>query len=198
MPGAYSMRHRPRVLLDEVPPLREGQHEVQEQRRLQHPGNHVAPVNAPVERVKFSRVVERIEDERDQAENIKMRRTGRRPPAQQNIHADAQVDQRDQPQPIVEGSVRRCEDDSRLNRYRMPDHRVTSFRPDTGPVKLALQGRSVLHLVPVHRGQFVALPDARLVSRTILLHPIRDQVPASLHPPRAVGRESGIRALFGS
>ena len=70
----------------------------------------------------------------------------------------------------------------------MPHHRVVCFRPDTRPVKLTLQGRSIFHVAPVNGRQLVALPDARLVGRTIFLHPIGDQVPTALYPPRAVGR----------
>ncbi len=176
------------MLLDEEPPLRERQHKVQEQRRLQHPGNHVAPVNAPVERVQFPGVVERVEDERDQAENIEMRRTGRRPPAQQNVHANAEINQRDQPQPIVQRPVRRCQNDSRLNRYRMPDDRVRCFRPGTGCVKLPFERRSIFHLAPVNGSQLVALPNACFVRRTVPFHAVRYQMPAAFYPPRSVGR----------
>ena len=43
------------VLPDELPLLRECQHEVQEQRRLQHPRDDVAPVDCPVEIVQACR-----------------------------------------------------------------------------------------------------------------------------------------------
>src|SRR6266571_525966 len=85
--------------------FRESEHEVQEQRRLQQPGDHVRPVNCPIEVVQLAGVLESVEDKRHQAENVKVSGFGRRPTTQQNIQPYSQIDQRDQSQSKVEGLV---------------------------------------------------------------------------------------------
>src|ERR1700730_11075958 len=50
-------RNRPAMLADELPPFRKGQHEVQEERRLQQPRDLIGPEDTPVESVEFTDVV---------------------------------------------------------------------------------------------------------------------------------------------
>ena len=114
---------------------------MQEQRRLQHPGDDVAPVDRPVEVVQLAGVLERIRDERDQAENVEMRGAWRRPAAQQNVNTDAQINQGNQPQRIVQGAVGRNQNDVGIERHRIADQRISSLRPNAGAVKLPLQSR---------------------------------------------------------
>jgi hypothetical protein len=90
---------------NKLPLLGEGQNEVDEQSWLQQPGDNVAPQNDRVKIVQLVYVFERIRDEGDQAENIEVRGTGSGPAAQQNVYANAQIDQRDQPQPVIEGPI---------------------------------------------------------------------------------------------
>ena len=71
---------------------------MQEQRRLQQPRHDVRPVDDPVKVVELAGVVEGVEDERDQAEDVEVRALGRGPASQQDVQANAEVDQRDQPQ----------------------------------------------------------------------------------------------------
>ena len=71
--------------------FREGEREVQEERWLQQPCNHIAPINNFVELVQFSGVFERVENERDQAEDVEMHGPGRGPAAQHHVKPDAQV-----------------------------------------------------------------------------------------------------------
>ena len=101
--------------------LREGQRKMQEQRRLQQPGDYVGPVHNPVEVVELAGVVERIKDERDQAENVEVRALGRSPASQQNVQANAQVDQRNQPQSAVERPVGGSQNQRRFYRHTLPD-----------------------------------------------------------------------------
>src|SRR5437660_11026081 len=61
----------------------------------------------------------------------------------------------------------------------MPDHRIIRPRPDTCRIQLPLQGRSVLYFAAVDGGKLVPLPDASLVRRTVVLHAIGNQVPAT-------------------
>ena len=93
---------------------------MQEHRRLQYPGNDIAPVDDPVEVVEFSGVVERVRDKRNYAENIEVRRTCRRPPSQQYVQADPQIDQRDETQIVVQRAVRRNQVHVRIQRHRLP------------------------------------------------------------------------------
>ena len=93
---------------------------MQEHRRLQYPGNDIAPVDNPVKVVEFSGVVERVRDKRNYAENIEVRRTRRRPPSQQDVQADSQIDKRDEAQVIVQRAVRRNQIHVRIQRHRLP------------------------------------------------------------------------------
>src|ERR1019366_1984136 len=94
-------RNRPAMLADELSPFREGQCEVQKQRRLQQPRDFIGPQDDPVKTNEPTGVAERVENERYQAENIEMRGTDRRPTPQQYIKPNAQVNERDQPRAPV-------------------------------------------------------------------------------------------------
>ena len=80
---------------------------MQEHRRLQYPGNDIAPVDDPVEVVELAGVLEGVRDERNYAENVEVRRTCRRPASQQYVQPDSQINQRDEAQVVVERAVRR-------------------------------------------------------------------------------------------
>ena len=95
--------------------LREGQREMQEQRRLQQPCHHVRPVDDPVKVVELAGVVERVENERHQAEDVEVSTLGRGPASQQDVEADAEVDQRNQPQSDVERPVGGRQNQRRFN-----------------------------------------------------------------------------------
>src|SRR6185312_2439179 len=101
-PGHINRRNDPAMLAHKVALLREGQDEMQKQSRLQQPRGDVAPIDRPVKLVQLSGELEGVKDERNQTENIEMRGTRRRPASQQNIKADAQVDQRDEAQPVIQ------------------------------------------------------------------------------------------------
>ncbi len=94
--------NHPAMLADEVALLREGQNKMQKQSRLQQPRHHIAPVDRPVKFVQLSAELEGVENERNQAENVEVGRTGRRPAAQQDVKPDAEIDQGNEPQPVVE------------------------------------------------------------------------------------------------
>ena len=69
-----------------VPSVRSGkyQREMQQQRRRQQPRHDIRPINFLIERVQLAAVMERIQNERHQAENIKMHRARRIPPPHKN------------------------------------------------------------------------------------------------------------------
>src|ERR1700691_2467653 len=87
--------------------LGKDENEMQEKSRLQHSGTDVAPVDCPVEIVQLAGVLEGIGNERDEAENVEVRRAGSSPAAQQNVESNAEVNECDQPQPVVERTLRR-------------------------------------------------------------------------------------------
>src|ERR1700736_5159686 len=76
--------------------------EVQEQRRLQRPCGDVSPVDDPVERVQFRGVFERIKYKRDQTEDVEVRRFRRGPASEQHVDPDAQIDQGNEPQALID------------------------------------------------------------------------------------------------
>ena len=117
------------------PLLWKGQDKMQKQRGLEQAGDDIAPVNAPIESVEFSGVVERIKNKRSQTENIKMQRTGRSPAPQQHIQADSKIDCRYQPQPDVERTFCGNQNYVGIQRYRLPRQRVSDLRPHPGPVE---------------------------------------------------------------
>jgi hypothetical protein len=78
---------------------------VEKERRLQGLGNDLAPVNRPVEGIEFTRVVERVQNKRSQAEDIKVRGPRSCPAAEQHIKSNRKVNQRNQPQSLVKAAV---------------------------------------------------------------------------------------------
>ena len=116
---------------------------MQEQRRLQQPGHCVRPVDDPVEVIQLPGVVKGVEDERHQAENIKVCALGGRPAPQQDVDAYAQVDEGNQAQSDVQRAVRGRQDDRRLKGYALTDDGVGGLRPDADVIELALQAADV-------------------------------------------------------
>src|SRR5207249_12215456 len=95
------------MLADELPLFRKGQNKMQEECWLQKPSSDVDPVDCPIEIDQLSGVLERIEDKRHQAENVKVSRSRRGPPPQENIDSNAEVDEGDSPQPAIQRAIRR-------------------------------------------------------------------------------------------
>src|SRR5258708_3844682 len=125
------------MLADELAPFREGQYEVQEQRWLQQPRDLIRPEDGPVKSIELAGIVQRVENERYQAENVKMRGTDRRPAPQQYIKPNAQVDEGDQPQPVVHRTFGRNQHHFNNQRTDAADQRAGCLRPDAGIVELA-------------------------------------------------------------
>ena len=129
--------------------FREGENEVEKQGRLQHSGSDVAPINRPIEIVQLAGVLEGIGNEGDEAENVEMRGTGSGPAAQQDVEADAEIDKRNQPQPVVERPLGGNKNDAGIEWNRLPEQGIFGFRPDAGAVELALQSRHGLYFLPI-------------------------------------------------
>ena len=73
-PGAGRVDQRQQPAAADVlePLLREAEREMQKERRLQRLGQHIRPEDGPVQRVELAGVLERVEGERDQAEEIEV------------------------------------------------------------------------------------------------------------------------------
>ena len=174
------------MLADEFPPFREGQYVVQEKRWLQQPRDFIGPQDDPVKSVELAGVVKRVENERYQAENVKVRRAHGGPAPQQHIKTDAQVNERDQPQPIVHGALGRSQHHFHIQRNRAADQRVGGLRPDTGVVELARHRRRRVDRAAVDADNLVLAADSGPLCWTVWFQSIRHQVAISLNPPRAV------------
>src|SRR5262249_24808405 len=96
---------QPRLLDQTSALLRKREGEVQEKRSLQQLCSHIGPEDNPIEGVQLACVMERVKDERNQAEDIKVGRLGRRPAAEQYIQPDAQIDQGNQSHALMQGVV---------------------------------------------------------------------------------------------
>jgi hypothetical protein len=83
---------------------------MEEQCRLQYPRDDIAPQDGPVKIVQLAGVLEGIGDERDQTKNVEVRGTGSGPAAEQDVDANAEVNERNQAQPVIQGAVRGNED----------------------------------------------------------------------------------------
>src|SRR5208283_516052 len=146
---------------------------MQKQRRLQQPGDDVGPIDNPIEVVQFAGVMEGIEDERDEAEDVKVRALGRSPAPEQNVDADAEIDQRDEPQPRVERAIGGYENDGSVEWYTLPNQRILGFGPDANAIELLLQAADIGDVPVIERDHAVARLDAGLLPGAVDLHALR-------------------------
>ena len=119
---------------------------------------------------------------------------GRGPTPQQNVDADAQVNQRDQPQSAIQGPVGWSQNQRRFQVHALARKRVGGFGPHSCAIELPLQAADVGYVPPVHRDQVVAQLDAGLLAGTVDVHPGCPQVATVFHPPNAIGR--GGKLIF--
>src|SRR5665213_296995 len=83
----------------------EADREVQEERGLESCGYVVAPQDPEVESVQLSGDLEGVEREGGQAEDVEVGGFRGRPAAEENVEADGEVDQRDEAEDLVVGTV---------------------------------------------------------------------------------------------
>ena len=166
--------------------LWEGENEMQEQSRLQHSGGDVPPIDRPVEIVQLAGVLEGIGDKRNQAKDVEVRGPGSSPPAEQNVEADAQVDEGNQPQPIIERTLGRNQDDAGIERNGLPEQGIRGFRPDPVTVELAFQPRQGLDFLAVDGNELVAGLDATPGAGAAGVEPVSRKVSPIFDPPDTV------------
>jgi len=115
-----------------------------------------------------------------------MRRTNRRPAPQQHIKPDTQVNEGDEPQPIVHGAFGRNENDFDVQRNRSAHQGVRCLRPDAGIVKLASHRCRGFYRSAIDAENFVSPPDSCPFGWTIWLQPVGHHVAVTLDPPCSV------------
>ncbi len=120
----------------------------------------------------------------------------RRPAAQQNIKPDAQVNECDQPQPIVHGALGRDQHHFHVERNRAPDERIGRLRPDAGVVETVGHRCRSIDGSSVDADHLVVAADTGALGRSIRLQPIRHQVAVPLHPPGAIVGNRGLVLNF--
>src|SRR5271157_1429929 len=169
---------------------------MQEKRRLQQPGHHVRPVDDPVKVVELAGVVERVKDERHQAEHIEVSALGSGPAAQQDVQSNAEVDKCDQPQTAIQRSISRSQNQWGFDGNFLAYQRVGGLGPDTGAIQLPLQATYVANVTAIHRNQQGSFLDAGLFARAVDVHPLCAQVSALFHPPHAVVRGEVLAVLL--
>ena len=175
--------------------FRESERKVQEQCRLQQLSDDVAPVDNRVKRIELAGVMERVQNERHEAENIKMRGFRRGPAAEENVKTDAQVDQCDQAQSLLHGIVRRngnhgCDfyiDALTIQEVRGPRIHTRAIEV---PFFFDIVLDGLVFRQAVDAQQPVADFDAGLLSRTIGSDALRHQRARLFLPPHAVGRSN--------
>ena len=146
--GEIDERHEPAPALS----LFRGkcQCEVQEERGLECVCADLAPLDDPVELVELAGGPEGVEDERNEAKDIEVGGMGGGPASQQHIEADAEIDQSDEAETLVDAAVLHVEDDRNIGQADAVAHQgvvdgvVGPGAPDfTGQVR-AYGGRLVV------------------------------------------------------
>ena len=115
-----------------------------------------------------------------------MRALRRRPAPEQHIHANAEVDQRDQAQAGVERPVRRYQNQRSFQRHALAEQGIGGFRPDTGSVESALQTADVRDLVILDGGYDIAGLDASLFAGTVRVDALGTKMLPIFYPPDPV------------
>src|SRR3984893_5214158 len=125
--------------------VRKADSEVQEEGWLQCLRHHIAPVKD----AQLARRSEAVQYKGSQAKDIEVDRFRRGPPPEQDIDPDAQVDQSDKPQPLIDGPVLRLQNHLDVEpgravqidrlRYR-PEDGVGGVCPDAAVPHFAAQG----------------------------------------------------------
>ncbi len=160
---------------------------------------YVAPVDDPIEGVELGGVFEGIQNKRDEAEDVKVGRLGRRPAPEENVDSDAEVDQSDEAQTLVDGAVCGLEDDlyvefggALLDRtYGLSGlkDRIGGVGPDAAAEGLADEGSQPVGWPVVDAYEDVAFAYSGALTGRVGGNTARPvDPPWSFNPPDAVGR----------
>ena len=130
--------------------------------------------------------MKRIENERDDTENVEVSALGRGPASQQNVEAYAEIDQRDQAQAAVERTVGGSQNQRRLYRDALPNQRVVGFRPDANAIELALLTADVGYIPAIDGQQPIPELDSSFLAGAIGIDPLGPKMAAIFYPPNAI------------
>ena len=139
--------------------------------------------------------MERVENERNQAEGIKVRRTRRGPASQQYIQPDAKIDQANQAQPVVRRPLCRNRNQHHIHRHRLPYQGIRSLRPGAHTIQFAGSSGCIIYRMLANRGELITHLDPRTSSRAASLDSVSRKLPVMLDPPNSVLRN--LKLAFG-
>ncbi len=175
----------------------EADRKVQEERRLDGLRGHVAPVDDPVEGAGFAGRAEAVEDEGSQAEDVKMDGLWGRPAPEENVDADAEVDEGDEAQALIDGAVFGLEDDLdvklgcavEIDGLRDgTEDRVVGVGPDAAAKHLANQGGDARGGLVIDADEDVAGSNAGSMAGRVCGDALGTEAAGCFDPPDAVGR----------
>ena len=135
---------------------------MQQQRGGQQPRRNARPVHFQIEGVQFAAVLERVQNKRHQAENIKMHRPGRIPAARKNEQPNEEVKQANNAQVIfdTDGFVWRSGDQAGLKLFAVAFQFVAELRPLPRAIEPPRHMRRFRHRHIINGQQHVAGTDA--------------------------------------
>src|SRR5882762_4542257 len=133
---------------------------MQEQRRLQESGYHVAPQNDPIKLVQLAGIFEGVIDERNEAEDVEMEGARSRPPSQEDVHPNAEVDEGNKAKPIICRAVGRFQHDNCVKGNASAEKGIRRLGPHAFAVNLSHQSWRPRRLLALDGGQLVPYLDA--------------------------------------
>ena len=150
------------------PAFAKAEGEVQEERRLKRCSLHVGPVDDEIESIECACELEGVEDERHQAEDIKVGRLRRCPASEENVKSDGQIDETYEPLDLVVGTVGGLKDDANVDGDGLgpigglTEDGVSGVTPDPGLIHLIGGGGDHRGWDAIDGGENVALANAGL------------------------------------
>ena len=145
---------------------------MQKQRRLQRLSQDLAPVDGPVKSIEFAGVIERIQDKRGQAKDVKVSRPGSRPAPEEDIEADGKVNQRNEPQTLVLAAVGGLQQNRCVDGNARTDQQVVDVPPGAHSKPLMGQERYARRGHVIGRNQQIPGLDPGPLAGAIFQHPL--------------------------
>ena len=184
--------------------IRKAERKVQKQRRLQRRYYDVRPVDDRVQRVHLAGELERVQNERDQAKDIKVGRFRGRPAPEEHVKPDQQIHHGDQPQSQIDRPISRFQDDRNIQvagvgriaaraARQWPLDRIVRMRPDAVVEHLANLLRQRCRGMFVYGEQYVAFTNSGALPRNSGGNLLRAQSAGGFGPGDPVRRNVEAR-----
>jgi hypothetical protein len=170
--------------------LRKDEREVHKQRRLQIRCSDAAPVDDPIEGIQLAAVVKTIQDEGNEAEDVKVNSAGRSPSAHENEEPYEEIQQRRNPQVVLDRRrvLLRLGDERHLERFAAAFDSVANFGPQSSAPEQAGDISRAVDRHPEDGLDIIALLDAGLSPRRAGNHMQGHDTVGSVRPGNAVIR----------